>query len=138
MTFELAQKKIVFWAEIKDLHQCRDYFLFAYENPFFYKLLKRVNYPVPGRKKLKQMVESIKKDKKNSHETYITVSDDWYPCYRGNKICISFRNNFIYASGNDDFAMSKQNSSFEEFCDIIKMKNLSKEVFKSLGFEYDC
>lgn len=140
MTFELAKKRIDYWVKKKELYQCRDYFLFAYDNPFFYKLLKRINYPIPSKGKLKRIVGIIKRDRKKRHETYITVSDDWHPCYDGNKICISFHaeHNFIYASGNDDFGMSKQNATFEEFCKIVKMKNLSQEVFKSMGFEIDC
>lgn len=140
MTFELAKKIIDYWAEKKELYQCRDYFLFAYENPFFYKLLKRINYPIPGQKKLKQLVQRIKKDKKDRHEKYITVTDNWHPCYPINKIYISFypKDNFIYASGSDDFGMSKQNATFEEFCKIVKMKNLNQDIFKSMGFEVDC
>ena len=42
-----------------------------------------------NKEKLKEVVENIKRDKKRKHETYITVTDDWYPCYRGNKICLS-------------------------------------------------
>ena len=86
-------------------------------------------------------------------EKYIKVTDNWYPCYKGNKIKLSVSlNNFngfyvkIIACGADDFILEieKDVKDFKEAILIYQNfeaiynnipNDINKEYFYKIGFK---
>lgn len=68
---------------------------------------------------------------------YVKVSDEWYPNFKDNTVCVSWhwKEGRISVWGDDDFGMEKEGCTKEEF---LKMKTmvLNKELCKKMGFVY--
>ena len=75
--------------------------------------------------------------KKKWHKL-VQVSDDWYPNVNDEYASISWlpKWNAIIISGDDDFAMKKENSTEKEFEKLCKLI-LNQKYLKSIGFIQD-
>jgi len=88
-----------------------------------------------------------------NNERYITVTDDWYPCYKGHKVKLSlalcfFKNYYIKLSvwGADDFGLEIEENFQNESEAMIRYEELepyfrsipngkNKQWFREQGFK---
>lgn len=73
-------------------------------------------------------------------ERYITVTDDWYPCYEGNKVRLSlslnqWKNEYyikIAAWGNDDYGLEIEYDGYKNIEDARKKYDVLIPIFNSI------
>jgi hypothetical protein len=76
------------------------------------------------------------KKKPRCLQVSIKVTDNWYPCYEGNEVHLSYNcaTSCCTVSGADDFAMYHTDYPREEYERVSRLPNLNKQFFLSKGF----
>jgi hypothetical protein len=126
MTVELAQKRLEYWMEKLDLYEHVECLQAAQNHPALRDVLTRLGHKVPRGYSLP----------KQKNRKYIAASDDWFPCYRGGKVAVTWHNNEKYISvwGADDFGMGKTDTTRAEYDAIIANAPISQDMLKKMGF----
>lgn len=125
MTHDEAQKQIDYWMRKLDLYEFAEVVDAAQTNRHLKTALLHLGYKVPRG-------FSYKRDKRTK---YLVAADDWYPCYRDNKVAVSFVNSRIAVWGNDDFGMERDGATEEEYLKVLASEPITFEKLKSMGFE---
>lgn len=130
---KLAQSRVDYWCKKLDLYDWPQIFAEAHRNKQLKKSLQILGHKIPKRS------QCILPAKNKNTRQYITAIDDWYPCYRDNKVAISWheKSKTISVWGDDDFGMFLENTTKKLFDKLVKEGNISKDKCRELGFNND-